>query len=95
MSFFKIRTIALTAAFAGIAGTAAFAQTEVKIGYALAPTSHYGVAAQKWQEIVEAETDGKFAFRHFPSSGLGGEREVVEGLQIGTVEATIVSTGTL
>ncbi|MGR3563599.1 MAG: TRAP transporter substrate-binding protein [Heliomarina sp.] len=95
MSFFKIRTIALTAAFAGIAGTAAFAQTEVKIGYALAPTSHYGVAAQKWQEVVEAETDGKFAFRHFPSSGLGGEREVVEGLQIGTVEATIVSTGTL
>ncbi len=27
------------------AGFPAFAQTEIKIGYALAPDSHYGVAA--------------------------------------------------
>jgi tripartite ATP-independent transporter DctP family solute receptor len=79
------------AAFAG----AANAQQEIKIGYALATNSHYGVAAAKWQEVVEAETDGRFVFRHFPSSGLGGEREVLEGLQIGTIEATIVSSGTL
>ncbi|TDE37155.1 TRAP transporter substrate-binding protein [Antarcticimicrobium sediminis] len=77
-----------------IAGTAV-AQTEVKIGYALAPNSHYGVAAEKFDEVVSAETDGKFEFKHFPSSGLGGEREVIEGLQIGTIEATIVSSGTL
>jgi len=91
----KIHQTALIAALATITANAAIAETEVKIGYALAPESHYGVAAQKWQEVVEAETDGKFKFRHFPSSGLGGEREVVEGLQLGTVEATIVSTGTL
>src|SRR5690606_21355867 len=75
-------------AFAG----AANAQQEIKLGYALATTSHYGVAATKWQEVVEAGTDGRFVFRHFPSSGLGGEREVIEGVQIGTVEATIVSS---
>jgi tripartite ATP-independent transporter DctP family solute receptor len=82
-----------TTSFAG----AALAQQEVKIGYALAaaPDSHYGVAASKWEEVVEAETDGRYEFRHFPSSGLGGEREVIEGLQLGTVEATIVSSGTL
>lgn len=74
---------------------AAHAQQEIKIGYALAPASHYGVAAQKWQEVFEAATDGRYVFRHFPSSGLGGEREVIEGVQIGTVEATIVSSGTL
>lgn len=73
----------------------ALAQTEVKIGYALAPNSHYGAAAEKWDEVVTAETDGAFDFKHFPSSGLGGEREVIEGLQIGTIEATIVSSGTL
>ncbi|MEP2203309.1 MAG: TRAP transporter substrate-binding protein, partial [Tateyamaria sp.] len=93
---FKItKPTAIIATLAALSGGALSAQTEVKIGYALAPDSHYGVAAQKWQEVVEAETDGKFSFRHFPSSGLGGEREVVEGLQLGTVEATIVSTGTL
>lgn len=76
-------------------GSGASAQTEVKLGYALAVTSHYGAGANAWAEEVEKATNGKFKFRHFPSSGLGGEREVIEGLQLGTVEATIVSTGTL
>ena len=95
MFFNKIRQTAAVAVVATLAAGAVAAETEVKLGYALAPDSHYGVAADKWQEVVEAKTDGKFKFRHFPSSGLGGEREVVEGLQLGTVEATIVSTGTL
>ncbi|WP_010137795.1 TRAP transporter substrate-binding protein [Oceanicola sp. S124] len=73
----------------------AAAQTEVKIGYALAADSHYGVAAQTFEDVVLAETGDQFTFTHFPSSGLGGEREVIEGLQLGTIEATIVSSGTL
>ncbi|MBI6628494.1 TRAP transporter substrate-binding protein [Pontibaca salina] len=92
--YFPSRLLAGSAALILVAGSV-LAQTGVKIGYALAPNSHYGVAAEKWDEVVTAETDGKFDFKHFPSSGLGGEREVIEGLQIGTVEATIVSSGTL
>ncbi|WP_421927581.1 TRAP transporter substrate-binding protein [Neoaquamicrobium sediminum] len=91
---FAPAAMALGMAAFGFSG-AAHAQQEVKLGYALATTSHYGVAAEKWQEVVEAETNGRYVFRHFPSSGLGGEREVIEGVQLGTVEATIVSSGTL
>ena len=91
---FAPAAMALGMAVFGFSG-AAYAQQEVKLGYALATTSHYGVAAEKWQEVVEAESDGRYVFRHFPSSGLGGEREVIEGVQLGTVEATIVSSGTL
>lgn len=76
-------------------GLPAAAQTEVKIGYALAADSHYGVAAATLEEVVLAETGDQFTFTHFPSSGLGGEREVIEGLQLGTIEATVVSSGTL
>lgn len=47
-------------------GLPALAQTEVKIGYALAPDSHYGVAAQKFEEVVKAETGDAFEFKHFP-----------------------------
>lgn len=86
--------MAAVASAVGWAGLAQ-AQQEVKIGYALAETSHYGVAAKVWAESVEQATNGKFKFRQFPSSALGGEREVVEGLQLGTVEVTLVSTGTL
>lgn len=87
---------ALTGAlFGALIASPLMAQTEIKIGYALAPDSHYGVAADRWQEVVEERAGDRFTFRHFPSSGLGGEREVIEGLQLGTVEATIVSSGTL
>ena len=68
---------------------------EVKIGYALALNSHYGAAALTWAEQVEKGTQGAFKFKQFPSSQLGGERELIEGLQLGTLEAVIVSTGAL
>ncbi len=74
---------------------AAQAQTEVKLAYALAVNSHYGAGAAAWAETTERLSKGKLVFKHFPSSALGGERETVEGLQLGTIEAVIVSSGTL
>lgn len=79
-----------------VASGSIFAQArEVKIGYALAVTSHYGAGANTWASSVEQASKGAFKFKQFPSSALGGERELVEGLQLGTVEAAIVSTGAL
>ncbi len=77
--------------------TGAFAQsTEVKIAYALARDSHYGAAADGWDKYVTEASQGKFKFVHFPSSAQGGEREVIEGLQLGTgVQAVVVSSGAL
>ena len=84
--------VAATAATCG----SAFAQAkEVKIGYALAVNSHYGAAAQAWADTVDKGSNGAIKFKQFPSSALGGERELIEGLQLGTVEAAIVSTGAL
>src|SRR5690606_15175758 len=54
-----------------------------------------GAGAKKWIEITSAATGDRFKFVEFPSTSLGGEREVLEGLQLGTVEATLVSTGVL
>jgi len=93
------RSLVATCAAAALAASsgAVFAQQakEVKIGYALAINSHYGAAAQAWADSVEKGTQGAFKFKQFPSSALGGERELIEGLQLGTVEAIIVSTGAL
>lgn len=78
-----------------LAGAAFAAPIEVKIGYALAENSHYGAGSRAWTEATEAATEGRYDFTEFPSSALGGERELLEGLQLGTVEATIVSSGVL
>ena len=84
-----------TAALLGAVFATPAAAREVKIGYALAEDSHYGVAAKAFEKSVTDQLGDAFTFKDFPSSGLGGEREVVEGVQLGTVDMTIVSTGTL
>lgn len=79
-----------------LGSTAAVASAaDLKLGYALAEDSHYGAGARAFDETLKAELGDAFTVKHFPSSGLGGEREVIEGLQIGTVDATIASSGTL
>uniref|UniRef100_UPI00396CCCCE TRAP transporter substrate-binding protein DctP n=1 Tax=Paracoccus sp. TaxID=267 RepID=UPI00396CCCCE len=85
----------LTVALVGVAFAAPAAAQEIKIGYALAEDSHYGAGASAFEESLKVSLGDQFSFRHFPSSGLGGEREVLEGLQLGTIEMTIASDGTL
>ena len=74
---------------------AAQAEQEVKLAYCFPEASHYGAGARAWTAAIEEGTDGKFKVRHFSSCALGGERDTVEGLQFGTIEAIMVSTGTL
>jgi TRAP-type transport system periplasmic protein len=95
-SFFGRLAIAGVVAATAWTGGASAQSTEVKIAYALARDSHYGAAADAWDKYVTETSGGRFKFTHFPSSAQGGEREVIEGLQLGTgVQAVVVSSGAL
>ena len=63
------------------------------MAYALSTSSHYGAGADAMAKSIEASTGGKYKVQQFANSALGGEREVIEGLQIGTIDLAIVSTG--
>jgi tripartite ATP-independent transporter DctP family solute receptor len=82
-----------------LAATAAFsafptqAQTVLKIGHVLAKGSHYDVGANVFCENVEKNTQGRYKCQVYPASALGGEREEVEAVQIGTQDFVITSTG--
>lgn len=52
--------------------------------YAAEGNIHEGM--MKFKEIVEAKTGGRIAITVHPAGGLGGEREVVEGVANGTIE---------
>ncbi|KFB09525.1 TRAP transporter substrate-binding protein [Nitratireductor basaltis] len=82
-------------AFAGAAAllTSVAQAAELKVGYSLSQDSHYGVGATAFGEELEKLTDGKFTIKQYPANALGGEREMVEGAQIGTVDVVITSTG--
>lgn len=88
----NIRTMSLAALLAGSAAIAAEAR---EMNFALTPPmeSHYGAAAQTFADRMAELSGGEITVSPKPGAVLGGEREVLEGMQIGTIELTISSTG--
>jgi len=84
----SLLTLALLAATCG-----AQAQTILKIGYATTATSHYGVGSTTFCDDIEKGTQGRYKCQQFPSSALGGEREMIEAVQLGTLDIVNTSTG--
>lgn len=71
------------------------AATDISLGHTLSSTSHYSVGAEAFKETLERLSDGAFTVTEYASGSLGGEREMIEGLQIGTVDVVITSSGPL
>lgn len=88
-------TRSLLAAAALLAGSAAWSQTVLKIGYATSKESHYGVGSTVFCDEIEKGTQGRYKCQQFPNSALGGEREQIEAVQLGTQDLTNTSTGPL
>ena len=87
----KRSLIALAMIAAGISG--AQAQTVLKLGYATTATSHYGVGSTVFCDEIDKGTQGRYKCQQFPSSALGGEREMIEAVQLGTLDIVNTSTG--
>ncbi|MEI8325028.1 MAG: TRAP transporter substrate-binding protein [Betaproteobacteria bacterium] len=71
----------------------ASAQTTMKISISVAQNSHQGVAIDTFAKEVEARTGGRYKIQTFYSGSLGGERESIEAVQLGTQELAFSSTG--
>lgn len=78
---------------AALAPLAAQAQSPMRISISVAQNSHQGVAIDTFAKEVEARTQGRIKVQPFYSGALGGERESVEAVQLGTQELTFTSTG--
>lgn len=76
----------------GIAASAA-AQTTMKISIATAQNSHQGIAIDTFAKEVEKRTNGRYKIQTFYNGALGGERESIEAVQLGTQELAFSSSG--
>jgi TRAP-type transport system periplasmic protein len=76
-----------------LAAGSAQAQTIIKIGYTPAATSHYGVGTNVLCDEIEKGTQGRYKCQIFPNGALGGEREMIEAVQLGTLDIVNTSTG--
>ncbi|MEW9671443.1 DctP family TRAP transporter solute-binding subunit [Ammoniphilus sp. 3BR4] len=65
----------------------------LKIGHTLSDTSHYQEGMKKFKELVEQKTNGAVTLEIFPNGALGGERDMIEGLNVGSIDMVLTSTG--
>jgi len=89
----RIIGMTLIAAAATLVALPAAAQTTLKMNISIAQNSHYGVAIDAFAREVEKRTNGRYKIQNFYAGALGAERESIEGLQLGTLDLTMTSTG--
>ena len=85
--------VVFIAAFGGAVCSHAIAQTTLKMNISIAQNSHYGVAIDTFAREVEKRTNGRYKVQNFYAGALGAERESIEGVQLGTLDLTMTSTG--
>jgi tripartite ATP-independent transporter DctP family solute receptor len=89
----KLKQLAASLVLGMGLASAAFAQTTMKISISTAQNSHQGVAIDTFAREVEKRTAGRYKVQTFYNGALGGERESIEAVQLGTQELTFSSTG--
>jgi TRAP-type transport system periplasmic protein len=93
----KLVTVVVFALMAALAPgcPASDAQVILKCGTATQPSHIYNQAAEYLAQIVAERTAGAIEIQVFAASQLGSERDMIEGLQLGSLEMTLTSTGPL
>ncbi|MCL1874693.1 MAG: TRAP transporter substrate-binding protein [Synergistaceae bacterium] len=91
----KTKVLALALVVLMLVAGCSSAATTIRVGHVLAPTHPYQLGLEKFSELASEKTNGNVKVEVFHSSQLGNERDLIEGLQLGSVEMCIVSTAPL
>ncbi len=83
------RRLAIAAALA-FGASPVMAQTQITIQHPLPLNSHYGAGATAFKDSLERATNGRYRVTIQRNDN---EREMVESVQIGTLDCTVTSTG--
>ncbi len=67
----------------------------LKLGHIAEPVHPYGQGAEEFARIVDRNSKGGIEVKVFPSSQLGGQKDLIEGLIYGTVDMALVGTAAL
>jgi len=87
----KVSKLFAALAMAALAGPAA-AQTEIKFGHVGEPGSLFAASAEEFAKRANEKLGGKAKVVVFGSSQLGGDKELLQKLKLGTVDIALPST---
>lgn len=85
-----VLALAATTVFPASLGVAAPKTMTIKIAHVTAEGSHFDFAAKRFAELIAQKTSGAIKAVVYPNGQLGDERTVLEALQLGAVEMTII-----
>lgn len=87
---------ALVAAIAAclVATAAPAAEVTVKLGHVTQTSHPFHIGAEMFRDAVAEESGGAVEISIFPSRQLGDDRQLLEGVRLGTVDAAIISSST-
>ncbi len=71
---------------------AATEQVVIRLGHIGTPGSHFDSAPQRFKALVEQRLPGRIEVQLYPSSQLGEDREMLDGLRLGTLEMHVPSS---
>ena len=93
----KKRAVFLAAAaiFVLFTGTAFANVVEFKFGHSGSLEHQYHVGAVEFKRLVEEKSGGEMKVNIFPQGQLGGERDLGEGVRMGTIEVGSASPGNM
>lgn len=90
-----LRLLALAASLVLTASLAFAAPITLKLGHIAEPENPYGQGATHFAQLVKERSNGAINIQVYPSSQLGNQRDLVEGLTFGTVDMTLTGTAVL
>ena len=68
-------------------------KVELKVGMTLTMDSHYGMGLQELARLIKLYSNETVTLEIFPNSTLGNERDLIEGVSMGTIPMALSSTG--
>lgn len=69
--------------------------SKLTVGTTQTEDSHYGAFLKKFKEKIEADSNGEISVAIHYNSEIGNERDMLESVQLGTLDGTFISTGVI
>src|SRR5262245_65692791 len=84
--------VTIAASFAALFAGSVFSQTEIKFGHVGEPGSLFAASAEEFAKRANAKLGAKAKVVVYGSSQLGGDKELLQKLKLGTVDMALPST---
>ena len=88
-----MKKIMLFFLFLFVFATTASAAMKIKLAVVTKPGSAQNIVADKFKELIEERSHGDVTVKVFHSASLGNETEILQQIQMGTVEMGIITAG--